>query len=397
MSKEVNRPNLLFLTFRYPYPSLRGDQVRARYFLEGLSEEFNVTLLYLSGEPLEGWRVKLLKKIKVKSKGALINFLGWGLSPLPFQTRLVAPKGLVTQVRELSRQHDLLFVQTVRLAPAILGAGAIPKVMDFQDAFSLNMKERAKVAPPFLKPIYLAEAALLNRYEEDVVRSVDLGFITAPLDWSVIGGYDKVKIIPNGVDIAYFQATRITEQRDDNSIMFLGRMSYPPNEDAVLYFTREVLPLIRRKKPNATFWVVGADPTSRVLKLKKIPGVYITGYVPDVRPFLLRSAVFVAPMRIGTGVQNKILEAMASKIPVVLSSKAAEPLGIQQRQQALIADDPASFADSVVEILESPPYAERLSESAFAWLVRNYSWSAVMAKVNRYLLNLLYNKPRRGK
>ena len=385
----MKKPKLLFVTYRYPHPSLRGDQVRARYFLEGLVNEFDITLVYISGKPSDEWNIKGMKHREIHSNNILRNIVSWGFSKMPIQTRIITSRALISTVKELSYSNDIIFVQTVRLAPVL---DAVPhgiKVIDFVDAFSLNMQERASTASLALKPGYLLEAALLSRYERRVVSRVDLGFITAPKDWSAVGANGKVIVLPNGVDVGYFSVWPRENRHNRESIVFLGRMSYPPNEDAVVYFATKVFPYIRTRKPAATFQIVGAAPSSRVRKLGKLPGVEVTGYVSDVRPFLSNATVFVAPMRIGTGVQNKILEAMAARTPVVLTSKAAHPLGIQSRQQALIADEPMALANCVLELMDNHIYARTLAGNAYDWVRKTYSWEIIINQLKYHLREAL--------
>src|SRR5208282_2694024 len=159
---------------------------------------------------------------------------------------------------------------------------------------------------------------------------------------------DRIASIPYGVDLEYYARRMAPEAW---RIVFTGNMSWPPNEDAAEHFARDIMPAIRSRIPDASFWIVGAEPSARVQNLARIAGIHVTGTVADIRPWIWSAAVYASPLRFGLGVKNKILEAMASGAPIVATSRSLSGTPLIDGQHALIADDDAKFADSVTRLL----------------------------------------------
>jgi glycosyltransferase involved in cell wall biosynthesis len=180
--------------------------------------------------------------------------------------------------------------------------------------------------------------------------------------------------IGNGVDTAFFSPTQT--DGDMRQVIFTGVMDYPPNEDAAIHFAENILPLIRQRRPEVEFWVVGKDPTERVSRLREQPGVHVTGGVPDVRPYLEKAGIFVCPLRYGSGVKNKLLAALAMQKPVVATRRSLDGLELRENQDLLVGDEPAEFAAKVVQLIEDPVTAQRLASSGRAFVQDRYSWES---------------------
>jgi glycosyltransferase involved in cell wall biosynthesis len=184
------------------------------------------------------------------------------------------------------------------------------------------------------------------------------------------------------VDTSYFR--RAGNPPDSQPIViFLGRMDYFPNIDGVSYFAKRVLPLIRKRMPNVEFRIVGSNPSSKIRELAKIPGVSVTGHVPDVRHYANDAAVSVAPLRVARGTQNKILESMAMGIPVVASPQAAKGIDAVPGRDLLVGDDTESFAKQVINLLENRSMGKRLSEAALKQVKTAHRWSTSMDTLDR--------------
>jgi sugar transferase (PEP-CTERM/EpsH1 system associated) len=191
-------------------------------------------------------------------------------------------------------------------------------------------------------------------------------------------------VIPNGVDSEYFHPNG---DRSTNVpvIVFVGRMDYFPNIDGALYFVREILPLIRKAVPQAELRIVGSDPAAAILKLRELPGVTVTGHVPDVRPYLMHAAVSVAPLRIARGTQNKILESMAMGTPVVATPQAAKGVQAYPGQHLLVAEQPQAFADKVINLLEQSKSRSILSNAGRRQVEEVHAWASSMSVLDRIL------------
>ena len=200
----------------------------------------------------------------------------------------------------------------------------------------------------------------------------------------ICGNGINPEIIPNGVDTTYFStryAVRTTH--DDNSLVFTGSLDWFPNEDGLIYFFTEIYPLIKRKAPQVNIAVVGKNPSRRLLNFsKKDNSINFTGRVDDVRTFITNAKVFIVPLRIGGGTRLKILEAMASGVPVVSTSIGAEGLDAKNNEQLLIADSPREFAEKVISIMEDKELEMRLGGEGRKFVEEKYNWKIVGDKLN---------------
>src|SRR5207247_6537861 len=185
----------------------------------------------------------------------------------------------------------------------------------------------------------------------------------------------RVRAIPTGVDLSYFAPG--TSREDDTSLVFMGSMDWLPNEDAVLHFLEAILPRVRREVPDVTFTVVGRNPGPRLRAAAARDGIALTGRVEDIRPHVLRAAVFVVPLRVGGGTRLKIFEALAMGKAVVSTTVGAEGLPLVPGLHFVQADDPAQFADSVVALLRDSGRRRALGSAGRRLMEERYSWSQV--------------------
>jgi len=200
----------------------------------------------------------------------------------------------------------------------------------------------------------------------------------------------SVHVVPNGVDIENFRDAYNAHELDD-CIVFTGSMEYYPNIDAVLHFARECWPLIRSKSPHVTWAIVGRNPPSSVLKLRKVPGITVTGSVPDVKPYLAAATVAIAPLRMGSGTRLKILEAFAMRKAVVSTSLACEGLNVIPGKHLIVADQPDVFAQQVVNLLKNPQARAALGKAGRE-LAQAYSWELCGDALLSALQNLIEAK-----
>jgi polysaccharide biosynthesis protein PslH len=189
--------------------------------------------------------------------------------------------------------------------------------------------------------------------------------------------------VPTGVDTAYF-ARAATAPRPHH-LVFTGSMDWLPNEDGMLYFVREILPLIRHEEPSATLSIVGRAPTPAVTRLGAEYGIEVTGRVGDVRPHMAAGSVYVVPLRIGGGTRLKIFEAMAMGLPVVSTTVGAEGLPVAPGVHVLVADDAAGFAAAVVGLLRDFAERTRIGEAGRQLVAERYDWSAVFGHLEQAL------------
>jgi glycosyltransferase involved in cell wall biosynthesis len=204
-----------------------------------------------------------------------------------------------------------------------------------------------------------------------------------------------VHVVPTGVDTEYFTPADPMSPPDGRSIVFTGSMDWLPNEDAMLFLCREMLPLIRREEPDVTLSIVGRAPTPAVAALAGHHGVVVTGRVDDVRPFVRDAAVYVVPLRIGGGTRLKIFEAMAMGKAVVSTGVGAEGLPVTRGEHVLLADEPHTFARAVVRLLRDVGRRRRLEDAARALVLERYDWSAVAGTLEDALWRFARVRPLR--
>jgi glycosyltransferase involved in cell wall biosynthesis len=237
--------------------------------------------------------------------------------------------------------------------------------------------------------LYKCEAERLARYEKQLTQVFGTSIVASKAEAQELGGggCHGVCVVENGVSAPSVKDEAALPEAISQLqpyVVFVGTMNYRPNVDAVVYFTEEILPLVRQRHPELRFLIVGRDPARPVRKLTRLPGVVVTGSVPDVSPYLAGARVAVAPFRIAQGVQNKVLEALARGLPVVLTSRSARPFSSLPAQTLLVADTPKDFAEAVISALEDPLVARRC-QAAAAHVRERFDWQNHFAQLSHLL------------
>jgi sugar transferase (PEP-CTERM/EpsH1 system associated) len=375
---------ILFVSSRFPYPPLQGDRVRAYHQLRVLSRRHRITLVTPAGRQdasLDAVRpfCERVEAVTVPAWRRALNLAKAPASRLPWQTVYWFTSALARAVRRVAAQDrfDLAHVQLVRMAPAGLCLNGTPKVLDMIDALSLNFARRAK-REAGLRALALArEAKRLRDYERHLLGLFERILISSDVDGKFIGGGERIHVIANGVDIESFPFH--AAERDPDTVIFTGRMGYFPNADGAIWFATQVFPKIRCALPRARFAIVGADPPARVRALACIPGVEVTGYVPGLSQALRRASVAVAPLLAGSGIQNKVLEAMASGTPVVATPYSLGGLKAQHEKHLLLASTAAGFAAAVTRLMRDRALGAELARNAREMVESRYTWEHSVA------------------
>jgi glycosyltransferase involved in cell wall biosynthesis len=293
---------------------------------------------------------------------------------VPLQTLLFYDPEVGRRARELAHDWavDLVHVQMIRMAPVLGVLRSVPSVVDLIDSMAVNLARQARRSRPPRSWLAAWEARRVAVYERALASEFDQLVISSPIDRTAIGDFPNLHVVANGVDLDAhpFVATK----RSEDAIVFSGTMWYFPNVDAAQWLVHEVLPLIRRDRPGATVAIVGARPLPSVQKLAEVRGVTVTGRVPSVHDYVARSAVAVAPMRSGSGIQFKIIEAMAAGTPVVATPTATVGLQAVAERDLLVGEDAASFAAQVVRLLGDATLRQRLARNAVRLVRDVYAW-----------------------
>jgi sugar transferase, PEP-CTERM/EpsH1 system associated len=281
------------------------------------------------------------------------------------------------------KSWDLVFVHCSSVAPYVRSVTGNVRIIDFGDIDSQKWREYSLHKSFPLSAGYWFEAVKLERTERLLAARFDLATCTTQAEMESLrrlGVTGATAWFPNGVDAEYFQPG--SEPYEPDLVTFVGRMDYFPNQQAVTRFCADILPEIQRRRPGTRFEIVGADPSPEIRKLASLPGVSVTGSVPDVRPYLTRAALTVAPLEIARGTQNKILESMAMGVPVVCSRQAAGGVDAVPGEHLLTYETRRQFVDAVLEVLGSGETRARLAIAARARVLSNHSWHGSMRRVD---------------
>ena len=287
-------------------------------------------------------------------------------------------------------QIDIAHVEHLRasmLGPAIAD---VPRVLDEVDCISLLLERAARQSPQITSRLVAHlelertrdyEARLLDTYGRILVTSPEdrEALLTLMARRGAADAGDRLVVLPNGVDLDYFSP--YAGVREPETLVYTGKMSYHANVASALFLAHEVMPRVWWRRPKAALWIVGKDPPPVVRALSADPRIVVTGYVPDIRPYLARATVAACPIAYGVGIQNKVLEAMAMGTPVVTSGRVQEAIGVTSDDQVLIADDPLDIADQVLRVLGDSALRARLSESGRRYVVGHHHWPTIAGRL----------------
>jgi polysaccharide biosynthesis protein PslH len=300
-------------------------------------------------------------------------------------------------VRDLAtrKRFDLVFCDFLQTAAPLRELSTRPKVVfEHNVEFSLRRRKWEAAEEPLRRLVYGAEWKKTRRIEADVCRSFDHVITVSDDDRRTLErelGVSHTSTIPTGVDTDFFRP--INDGPQPGRLVFVGSMDWDPNEDGAAWFLRQVYPRIRQVVPKVSFSIVGRAPSSRLRAIaEKEPGVEITGWVPDVRPYLGKAEVVVVPLRVGGGTRIKIPEAMAMAKAVVSTAIGAEGLPFRDGREIRIAKQPEQFAQAVVELLNNSPLRNSIAAAARDEVVNNHGWEAVVARVEQILEHVAWQR-----
>jgi len=300
----------------------------------------------------------------------------------------VAGFGRTVEQLAARKSVDVILCDFLQTAAPLRQLDARPKVIfEHNVEFLLRKRKWENTAEPLRRLVYGTEWRKTRRIEAEVCRSFDHVMTVSEDDRRTLEsefGVTHASTIPTGVDIEYFRP--VERPPESGRLVFVGSMDWDPNEDGIIWFLQRVLPRIFAAAPHAKLSVVGRSPSSRLRAMaEKIPGVEITGWVPDVRPYLAKAEVVVVPLRIGGGTRIKIPEAMAMAKAVVSTPIGAEGLPFQDWRQIRIAEQPDQFARAVVHLLNNAALRDSIATEARDEVVRNHGWEEVVTKVEQVL------------
>jgi glycosyltransferase involved in cell wall biosynthesis len=382
---------ILIVTPRIPYPPYRGDKMRVFNIMLNLSFDNQVYLLTLIRDKNELQYVKYIENLGIKVEYvhfpalcSIMNLLKNILSKKPFQVAWFYSKKFGQKLKEITQAHDfdVIYFYTIRTAvykSNIANKRAL-QVVDLVDAisfylygFSLNLKN------PITKFLVKLEAKRVRSYE-NIASEFDIALVTTERDKLILENYSikaNFKVLPMGVNESFLNKKIEISKFDNYRILFTGNIPYWPNYYSILYFIKEIFPLILREVPSAKFYIVGQKPPKKLRKIQS-NNIVITGFVEDLASEYLKSAVLVAPIKFGAGISNKVIEALTLGVPVVCTSLISDGLPAELRKYIFVADDPGKFAELVINIIKNPSIRFTFAAEVREKAVKFFNWRNII-------------------
>ncbi len=388
------------LVHRIPYPPNKGDKIRSYHLLKHLAQHYRVHLGTFVDDEDDWQHVPRLDALcagsyyaRLNPKTARLRSLGALFGNRSLSLDYYRDAGLRAWVGATMEREGIsrIVVFSSAMAQYAEPYPQARRVVDFVDVDSDKWKQYAAKKGWPMNMLYAHEARQLLAYERHVARVCDASlFVSAPEAalFRRLAPESEARIghFNNGVDTVYFSpdgAYPDPYRAGELALAFTGAMDYWPNIDAVTWFARQVLPAVRERHPGAVFYIVGARPASEVQALAALPGVVVTGTVPDVRPYLAHAALCVAPLRIARGIQNKVLEAMAMARTVLVSPQALEGIQATPGKELLLADEAPHCIAAVIDALQRPDIS--IGQAARARVEQRYGWHSNLAQVETLL------------
>lgn len=389
---------ILVVLPRFPYPLEKGDKLRAFNQVKELSKRNEVYLFCVSHVRVQPQHIEAVKPFckeiclvhsprLVNYKNVLRNYIYVKSLQIGYWDSRKARRAYKAFEQKVA--PDVIYSQMVRTM-TLVSRSLRPKVMDFQDALSMNTERRMDQTRGLWHYILHFEFKMLRSSEYNSFRIFDGLTIISEPDSDAIPHQKNgdIHIIPNGVDFDYFSPREGNQIYD---VVFCGNMRYEPNVRAARHLALEVMPLVWEKCPEATLLLAGAYPKRNVTQLAN-DRIKVTGYVEDIRDCYSSAKVFAAPMQTGSGLQNKLLEAMAMQMPCVTTAIANDSLHADAGREILVGNTPQAFADHIVSLLQSAELRDRIAQAGNQFVHQNFSWAQAGEKLEAVLRQVCENK-----
>jgi sugar transferase (PEP-CTERM/EpsH1 system associated) len=384
---------ILYVCRRVPFPPDRGDKIAAFNHIRRLAGHHELHVFCLGDGAADLDNISGLEAFAKSVTAAPVGELTIRLRALealftgqPLSVAALNEAKLHRAIRQkfAELRPDLIIVYSCNMAQFVNFFAGVPRIMHFGDLDSLKWRQYAERSTPPLQWIYSMEEKRLLAYERYIAHAFSHALVHTEFEkrdfQRLIPGI-PVAVVGNGVDLDYFRPS--SETKRPASMVFTGVMDYRPNVDAVVWFCNDILPRVQSEIPGANFTICGSRPVRAVRRLARRSGVTVTGWVPDARPYLDRAELFVAPLRMARGVQNKLLEALAMGLPCVASTTARRGTELADGAGILAADDPAEFARHVVDLLQDDARRAEMARRARAAAEANYRWEAQLSRLDQ--------------
>jgi sugar transferase (PEP-CTERM/EpsH1 system associated) len=386
---------LLYVTPRFPYPPLKGDQLIFFHRLRLLGKRHEIALLTFAEEEaeLDGTRqlaefCSSIETVVLPRWRSIVNVAtGAPLSQLPLQVLYFRSRAFRRKLEALLERErfDVVHAYFHRVTPFVEGL-AVPTVLDLMDSMQLRAARNAAHERGPKRLVWAEELRRVRAFERSVASRFARVVVVSDQDRDLIPGAN-VEVVPNGVDAGEFAP--LATLRDPRTIAFSGNMSYEPNVHAIQWFADTCFPRIRERVPQARLAIVGSNPARSVVELGMREGIEVTGYVESMSRALNEGTVAVAPMVSGSGIQNKILEAMACALPVVATTVGRGSIPAGEREGLITADGADAFADAVTSLLENESLAREVGGRGRAFVLERYSWERNAEAIERIYADVM--------
>lgn len=383
---------ILVALSRFPWPTNKGDKLRAWHQLIGMSNKNEVHVFCLTDEVVQpqdlekakavfaSVHVFNLSKIDVLTRLSLAVF-----QKIPFQVAYFSDRKAIAEFKSLVQQinPEIVYCQLARMAEFCRDIENCRKVIDYQDAFSIGLERRIANEPWWKKYVVSMEAKRLKTYESQILEDFEQRTMISEQDAKLIAHplNTSLKIIPNGVDTDFYKPEPRARVID---LLFTGNMQYEPNVNCVSYVVDKVIPLLTKEFPHIQFVAAGMNPAKELQQIKS-RHLQLTGWVDDLRNYYQVSRIFIAPMQIGIGMQNKILEAMSMGLTVITTTLANNAIGAIHGKEIWIANTPEKVAEAVSYLLNNTELAINIGHNARKLMVEQFSWDKQNAKLIRLM------------
>jgi glycosyltransferase involved in cell wall biosynthesis len=383
---------LVFLSSRFPYPLNKGDKLRIFYQLKSLSKEFQIHLICVnekkpSQDHLDAVApfcesINCLVLPKHKRISSLISSL-WKRTPL--QVAYFYNKKIDRSIQKsiANIKPDYLHCHLIRTTEYVKKINNIPKSLDFMDAYASGIEKRLNIETNlFKKLLFYFEKKKLELYEAKAFEYADRYCIISNQDKDAVSNPDSkpIVIVPNGVDFEKF-FPRNEDKRYD--LVFMGNMTYPPNQVAVEFLQKKIMPFVLEKRPSTTLLIAGIGANS--IKIEEGKNVTIVEHFEHISDSIAYSKVMVAPMLISIGLQNKIIQALAMRVPCIVSPSSNKPIGATVGQSIVEAETAQEFSKEILELLDDETKLSRIALNGYDFVKNHFSWE----KQNNILTRLI--------
>ncbi len=380
---------LAVLLSRFPYPLEKGDKLRAFHQIKELSKHHEIYLICLTDQKVQkNWRTEVQKYCKELHVFKLnfftiyFNTFKQLFTDKPFQTGYFYSASAKRKMDQLLNtiKPDHIYCQLIRTAEYVKNIHNTPKTIDYMDALGKGMHRRAEIARGIRKYLFQVEGRRLTAYENRIFDYFNHHTIISIQDKKLIQHpqQDKIHVIENGIGDEFLDYRKSAEKKYD--LVFVGNLNYAPNVECAEFIVNQILPLLAEKELNVL--ICGANPGSRVQKLAQ-QNVEIQGWVEDIRASYVSGTIFIAPLFIGTGLQNKLLEAMALELPCITTPLANNALGARDDESILLAETAQEFADKIMHLLENQTIAQTIAKAGRTYVSTHFSWQQSAEKLER--------------